>query len=247
MAGQSWMSHQYHLGFYFWWGIVPMSIWLDIVRPTGWPITIDIAREMRCIEFLRFFFFSEFGILESEFWFLHFSTAEFENNFPTGIFGIENGIGIPLPMGVPEIGTENRNSQPRFNLLFLFLNYPNILCINPGISQRWCNVPVSRHSWCQCWWRCRCCVGITLFFMSSHHCWWTMQSQWESGCVDLKKIKSCVAYLWLTQSFQSNVQMACLNLKWNHIFFEQRLLKNWGIPYSYFLGVLKPRKLFAFL
>jgi hypothetical protein len=31
---------------------------------------------------------------------------------PTGIFGIENGIGIPLPMGVPEIGTENRNSQP---------------------------------------------------------------------------------------------------------------------------------------
>ena len=28
-----------------------------------------------------------------------------------------------------------------------------------------------------------------------------------------KKMKSCVAYLWLTQSFQSNVQMACLNLK----------------------------------
>ncbi len=30
----------------------------------------------------------------------------------TGIFGIENGIGILLPMGIPEIGTENRNSQP---------------------------------------------------------------------------------------------------------------------------------------
>jgi hypothetical protein len=32
------------------------------------------------------------------------------------------------------------------NLLFLFLNYPNILCINPDISQRWCNEPVCRHS-----------------------------------------------------------------------------------------------------
>ncbi len=59
------------------------------------------------------------------------------------------------------------------NLLFLFLNYPNILCINPDILQRWCNEPVCKHSWCRCWcwWRCCCCVGITLFFMSSHHCW----------------------------------------------------------------------------
>jgi hypothetical protein len=32
---------------------------------------------------------------------------------PTGIFGIENGIGVPLTMGVPEIGTKNRDSQPR--------------------------------------------------------------------------------------------------------------------------------------
>ncbi len=40
-----------------------------------------------------------------------------------------------------------------------------------------------------------------------------MQSQCDSGCVDLKQMKSCVAYLWLTQSFQSYVQMACLNLK----------------------------------
>ncbi len=29
-----------------------------------------------------------------------------------------------------------------FNLLFLCLNYPNILCINPDILQRWCNVPI---------------------------------------------------------------------------------------------------------
>ncbi len=35
---------------------------------------------MRCIEFLRLFFL-EFQILESEFRFLDFSTAEFDNNF----------------------------------------------------------------------------------------------------------------------------------------------------------------------
>ncbi len=134
-----------------------------------------------------------------------------------------------------------------FNLLFLFLNCPNILCINPDILQRWCNVPIYRHCWCWCWWRCRCCVGIILFFMSSHHCWWTMQSQCDMGVLIWKKMKSCVAYLWLTQSFQSNVQMACLNLKWNHVLFEQWLLKYWGIPYSYISGVLKQRNFFAFL
>jgi hypothetical protein len=31
----------------------------------------------------------------------------------TGIFGIKNGIGNPLPMEVQEIRTENQNSQPR--------------------------------------------------------------------------------------------------------------------------------------
>ncbi len=55
--------------------------------------------------------FSEFQILESEFQFLDFSTAEFEKKNPTGIFGIKNGIVIPLPMGVLEIGTKNWNSQ----------------------------------------------------------------------------------------------------------------------------------------
>jgi hypothetical protein len=33
------------------------------------------------------------------------------------------------------------------------------------------------------------------------------------GVLILKKMKSCVAYLWLTQSFLTNVQMACLDLK----------------------------------
>jgi hypothetical protein len=50
--------------------------------------------------------------LELEFRFLDFLTAEFEKNFLTGILGIVNWIGIPLPMGVPEIGTKNWNSQP---------------------------------------------------------------------------------------------------------------------------------------
>ncbi len=50
--------------------------------------------------------------MESEFQFLDFSTAEFEKKIPTRIFGIKNGIRIPLWMGVPEIGTKNQNSQP---------------------------------------------------------------------------------------------------------------------------------------
>mgnify|MGYP000892572118 FL=1 len=33
------------------------------------------------------------------------------------------------------------------------------------------------------------------------------------GVLILKKMRSCVAYLWLTQPFQTNVQMACLDLK----------------------------------
>ncbi len=106
------------------------------------------------------------------------------------------------------------------NLLFLFLIYPNILCINPDTSQRWCFEPVCRHSWCQCWcwWICRCCVGFTLFFMSSHHCYWTMQTQ-SDMCWFWKKMRSCVSYLWLTQPFQTNVWTACFDLKWWHVIF----------------------------
>jgi hypothetical protein len=43
----------------------------------------------------------------------------------TGISGIKNGIRIPLPMGVPEIGTKNWNSQPSLDamdLMFVTLN-----------------------------------------------------------------------------------------------------------------------------
>jgi hypothetical protein len=44
--------------------------------------------------------------------FLTLQTSEFKKYFLTKIFGIKNGIRIPLTMGVPEIGTKNRNSQP---------------------------------------------------------------------------------------------------------------------------------------
>ncbi len=33
------------------------------------------------------------------------------------------------------------------------------------------------------------------------------------GVLILEKMKSCVAYLWLTQPFCTNVQMACFDLK----------------------------------
>ncbi len=33
------------------------------------------------------------------------------------------------------------------------------------------------------------------------------------GVLILKKMESCVAYLWLTLPFWTNVQMACLDLK----------------------------------
>ncbi len=42
-----------------------------------------------------------------------FHTSEFLKQNPTRISGIKNEIGILLPMGVPDIGTKNWNSQPR--------------------------------------------------------------------------------------------------------------------------------------
>jgi hypothetical protein len=33
------------------------------------------------------------------------------------------------------------------------------------------------------------------------------------GVLILKKMRSCDVYLWLTQPFRTNVQMACLDLK----------------------------------
>jgi hypothetical protein len=44
--------------------------------------------------------------------FLTLQTSELDKNFLTGIFGIVIRTGILFPMGVPEIGTKNRNFQP---------------------------------------------------------------------------------------------------------------------------------------
>jgi hypothetical protein len=69
---------------------------------------------IRCTEFLN----KEItGIPNIANWnsdFLTVHTSEFQKKNPTGIFGIESRIVIPLTMGVPEIGTKNWNSQPRW-------------------------------------------------------------------------------------------------------------------------------------
>jgi hypothetical protein len=76
-------------------------------------IAIVFWYKMRCIVLSSYVKqLLEFQILESEFQF-DFSTVEFETKNPTRISGIRNGFKILLPMGVPEIGTENWNSQPR--------------------------------------------------------------------------------------------------------------------------------------
>ncbi len=66
------------------------------------------------IFFLMRYWNSEFRNRNSNF--LTLQTSEFKKYFPTGIFGIKNGIVIPLTMGVPEIGTQNWNSQPSLPL-----------------------------------------------------------------------------------------------------------------------------------
>ncbi len=55
--------------------------------------------------------------------FLTLQTSELKKK-PTGIFGTKYGIGIPLTMGVPEIGTKNWNSQPSIEgIRQLFTNF----------------------------------------------------------------------------------------------------------------------------
>jgi hypothetical protein len=57
---------------------------------------------------------------------------QYSKQFPTGISGIKNGIGIPLPMGVPEIGTKNFNFQPSNQS---YERWPSTaLCIPTGLG-----------------------------------------------------------------------------------------------------------------
>jgi hypothetical protein len=67
------------------------------------------------------------------------------------------------------------------------------------------------------------------------------------GVLILKKMKSCVAYLWLTQSFWTSANgFPSFEMITCH-YFQQQLLKYRGIQYAYFLGNLKQKKLFASL
>ncbi len=57
-----------------------------------------------------FFGILNFGIRIPISWFFN---SGIKKKIPTRIFGIKNRIRVPLPIGVPEIGTKNWNSQPR--------------------------------------------------------------------------------------------------------------------------------------
>jgi hypothetical protein len=67
---------------------------------------------IRCTEFLGKEITGIPNIANRNSDFLTLQTLEFQTKILTGIFGIEYGIRILLTMGVPEIGTENWNSQP---------------------------------------------------------------------------------------------------------------------------------------
>jgi hypothetical protein len=58
---------------------------------------------IRCTEFLRKQITGILNITNRNSDFLTLQTSKFQKENPTRIFGIENGIGILLPMGVPEI------------------------------------------------------------------------------------------------------------------------------------------------
>ncbi len=55
--------------------------------------------------------------------FMTFQTPEFQKKNLTRISGIKNRIGIPLPMGVPAIGTKIWNSQPSVGGLCLTVDF----------------------------------------------------------------------------------------------------------------------------
>ncbi len=111
---------------YLFWVDVDLAAW--IFCPPKWHLLVlqveqvdaifvgkDIAIvfwfKMRCIEFLcnPKFGKSNLGIGIPIWWILN---SRIQKKNPTGISGIGNRIGIPLPVGVPEIGTKNWNSQP---------------------------------------------------------------------------------------------------------------------------------------
>jgi hypothetical protein len=75
-----------------------------------------------------------FQILESEFQFSDSPDIGIQKKNPTGIFGIENRIGILLTMGVPEIGTKNWNSQPSERIHAYLMKLSNNIDSDFGLS-----------------------------------------------------------------------------------------------------------------
>jgi hypothetical protein len=74
---------------------------------------------MRCSEFLCKQITGIPNFCKSEFQFSDFPDIGISKK--TGIFGIKNGIGIPLLLGVPEIRTKNWNSQPSLASYILWM------------------------------------------------------------------------------------------------------------------------------
>jgi hypothetical protein len=86
---------------------------------------------IRHTEFLRKEITGIPNIAKSEFQFSDSPDIGISKKKLTEIFGIEHGIGILLTMGVPEIGNENQNSQPR--PLSRILSTDGPLCIVHGL------------------------------------------------------------------------------------------------------------------
>ncbi len=80
-------------------------------------LTLVYTYEMRCTEFLRIKF-PEFWMSQNKILIGWLFNSEIWKK--TWMPGIQNRIGILLPMGVPEIGTKNQNSQPRANAALPF-------------------------------------------------------------------------------------------------------------------------------
>jgi hypothetical protein len=77
--------------------------------------------------------------------FLTLQTSEFQKKNPTRIFRIKHRIRIPLTMGVPEIGTENWNSQPSWKCN----TTPNVLISPSGTAGPRRQVVLAEGAWCQ--------------------------------------------------------------------------------------------------
>ncbi len=166
-------SHQHHIYLFWKWRhdyfACQHHIYLFWVLPTSHLLVLQVEQvdvilagkdiaivfwyKMRCTEFLRN---KKFGILNLGIGVLiwQFSNSRIlKKNLLTRISGIGNEIGIPLPMGVPEIGTKNWNSQcrphPPLSLRHHFTSpnkwTNNSMCKLDGLRLQWTHGELRRH------------------------------------------------------------------------------------------------------